>query len=74
LTPTRRALLRFLAAASWLAAVRPADAALPVGTPILDFLDRLPEAGRAAFVHDAKLLLGWTTDTAAVAPKSPLHR
>lgn len=71
--PTRRTLLRFLAATPWLAAVRPADAALPAGAPNLDFLDRLPEASRAIFVDDAKLLLGWTTDAAAVTDKSPLH-
>jgi hypothetical protein len=72
--PTRRKLLGLLAAAPWLAAGRAADAALPVDAPRLDFLDRLPEASRTSFVDDAKLLVGWTTDAAAVADKSPLHQ
>jgi hypothetical protein len=71
--PTRRVLLGLLAAAPWLAAIRPAGAALPADAPRLDFLDRLPEANRPDFVDDAKLLLGWTADAAAVAEKSPLH-
>ena len=69
--PTRRTLLGLLAAAPFLAAARPALAALPAGGPNLDFLDRLPEANRISFVDDAKLLLGWTADAAAVAEKSP---
>ncbi|HEX4507386.1 MAG TPA: hypothetical protein VH722_16780, partial [Alphaproteobacteria bacterium] len=71
--PTRRALLRFLAATPALAALRPAEAALPNGAAHLDFLDRLPEANGPSFVDDAKLLLGWTADAAAVAVKQPLH-
>ena len=71
--PSRRALLGLLAAAPWLAAVRPVLASLPANAPNLGFLDRLPEASRPSFVDDAKLLLGWATDTAAVADISPLH-
>lgn len=69
----RRTLLRLLAAPPLLAAVRPAWAALPADAPNLDFLDRLPEASRVGFVDDAKLLVGWTTDAAAVIKTSPLH-
>jgi len=72
--PTRRALLSLLAAAPWLAVYRPADAALPADAPSLDFLDRLPAGSRDGFADDAKLLVGWTTDAAAVADKSPLHQ
>jgi len=67
----RRALLGLLAAAPWLAP-RPAGAALPESAPKLDFLDRLPETARAAFVDDAKLLVGWTTDAAAARDRKPL--
>jgi hypothetical protein len=71
--PSRRALLGFLAAVPALAAFRPASAALPAGAPSLAFLDRLPDANRVSFVDDAKLLVGWTTDAAAVADEQPLH-
>ena len=71
--PTRRTLLGLLAAAPVLAAFRPATAALPAGAPSLDFLDRLPDANRVSFIDDAKLLLGWTADAAALADKQPLH-
>jgi hypothetical protein len=70
--PTRRALLGFLATAPWLAVLRPASAALPAGDPNLGFLDRLSEASRPSFIDDAKLLLGWTADAAAVADEQPL--
>ena len=70
--PTRRKLLGLLAVAPWAAALRPAGAALPADAPKLDFLDRLPEASRLSFVDDAKLLVGWTTDAAAVMDKQPL--
>ena len=70
--PSRRTLLGFLAAAPWLV-LQPAGAALPADAPRLDFLDRLPEPSRASFVDDAKLLVGWTTDAAAVTKESPLH-
>jgi hypothetical protein len=71
--PSRRRLLGLLAAAPWLAALRLAEAAPPANAPNLDFLDRLPEANRLSFVDDAKLLVGWTTDAAAVADTQPLH-
>jgi hypothetical protein len=70
--PTRRRLLSLIAAAPLFTALRSAEAALPLGAPNLGFLDRLPEGSLPSFIDDAKLLLGWTADAAALADKPPL--
>jgi hypothetical protein len=69
LMPTRRALLGLLAVADR----SPVGGGRAAGRrSSLDFLDRLPGGNRTSFVDDAKLLVGWTTDAAAVADEQPL--
>ena len=72
---TRRRLLGLLAAAPMIfTGVGLARALQSVDWALLAFLDRLPQDSRTTLVDDAKLLLGWVTDAAALRDPLPAGR
>jgi hypothetical protein len=61
--------LALIAAAPWLPAIPTAEAMPALGR--FEFLDTLPAPNRYSVADDAKLLIGWATDAAAL--ESPLR-